>query len=344
MKLNDFDYLSELPGEEREQNWIRMRLGTLSVREGVVLTAAAQAAPPENTVQAINQLQTLDEYTVCLDAGSYEALGRRYLLNETRMPQDALPFIDLDEIGRQYGDKHPGLFSGSYYIQCPKTSPKPVYQSGMALPTDDDWSVKLKLASPAVPEGVWLRLPGLEQYGDESSTEEALVLRELCVRRWDECTLVDAKCILPEAGNLLEQYDNAADLIYDGTQLGYILGERGQGSLTFMERYTAALKLEHCRDLKLALDISQNLSCYNWVSCGDLEASAAGLLLDAGVSEELIRASGIDLAAYKAHLLEAQGYTLSPDEGAYIRRNNEEFHYVYSTPAQSQQEPGMTMH
>ena len=38
--MNDFDYLAQLPGEEREQDWIRKRLGTLSVREGYALTAA----------------------------------------------------------------------------------------------------------------------------------------------------------------------------------------------------------------------------------------------------------------------------------------------------------------
>ena len=75
--------------------------------------------------------------------------------------------------------------------------------------------------------------------------------------------------------------------------------------------------------------------------CADLEASATGLLLDAGISEELIRASGIDLAGYKAHLLEEQGYTLTSDEGAYIRRNSEEFYYSYSTPTPEQS--GMTM-
>ena len=71
MKLNEFDYLTQLPGEEREQDWIRKRLGTLSVREGVILAAAAQADPPEDAAQAINQLQSLDEYRVLLDAGSY---------------------------------------------------------------------------------------------------------------------------------------------------------------------------------------------------------------------------------------------------------------------------------
>ncbi len=105
--MNDFDYLARLPGEEREQDWIRMQLGTLSVREGVVLAAAAQTDPPENAAQAINQLQFLDECRMCLDEGSYEALDRRHLINDTAMPMDALAFADLEAAGRQYEDRHP---------------------------------------------------------------------------------------------------------------------------------------------------------------------------------------------------------------------------------------------
>lgn len=58
--MNDFDYLARLPGEEREQDWIRKRLGTLSVREGYALIAAVTGSPPENAVQAIkpNQANT----------------------------------------------------------------------------------------------------------------------------------------------------------------------------------------------------------------------------------------------------------------------------------------------
>ena len=133
--MNDFDYLAQLPGEEREQDWIRMRLGTLSVREGIVLAAAAQADPPEDAVQAINQLQALDEYTVRMDAGSYEALGRRHLINDTAMPVDALAFADLDAVGRQYEDRHPGLFIGSCYVQYPETPPEPVYPAWPSPPT-----------------------------------------------------------------------------------------------------------------------------------------------------------------------------------------------------------------
>ena len=342
--MTDFDYLAQLPGEEREQNWIRMRLGTLSVREGIVLAAAAQADPPENAVQAINQLQSLDEYTVCLDAGSYEALGQAYLRDRTNMPQDALPFLDLEAVGRQYEDRHPGLFIGSCYVRYPKTPPNPVYQPGMALPADDGWSVKVKLASPAVPEGVWLRLPGPFLEAPEGTVDEALALQELKVQCWDECTLVDAQCVLPEAGDLMAQYSgNVADLIYDGVQLGFVLEEKGQGAPLFTEKYIAALALEGCRNLKLALDISQNLRCYDWTPQSDLETSAVGLLLDKGVSEELICASSIDLAGYKAHLLEQEGYTPTAGGWGFIRRNNEEFHYQFSTPVQPQEEPGMAM-
>lgn len=344
MNLNDFDHLAQLPGEEREQDWIRKRLGTLSTRESIVLAAAAQADPPENAAQAINQLQSLDEYRILLDAGSYEMLGRRHLMNDTAMPVDALPFINLGEVGRQYENDHPGLFIGSYYIQYPEKPPEPVYRPGMALPADDGWSVKVKLASPTVPEGVWLRLPGPFEDGYEDTMEEVLALRELRVKRWDECALVDAACVLPEAGDLVAQYsDTVADLLYDGVELGLVLDQKGQGSPHFMDRYAAALALEGRHDLRLALDVSQNLNCYDWMQRADLEASGMALLMDKGVSEELIRASGIDLAAYRAHLLEQEGYTPTADGWGYIRRNANEFHYQFSTPAQPQEEPGLAM-
>lgn len=60
----DFEYLTALPGEGRERNWVRERLETLGVREGIALTAAAQKQPPESAEQAINTLQTLDYYKV----------------------------------------------------------------------------------------------------------------------------------------------------------------------------------------------------------------------------------------------------------------------------------------
>ena len=38
--MRDFEYLTALPGTVQEQAWVRERLDTLSVREGIALTAA----------------------------------------------------------------------------------------------------------------------------------------------------------------------------------------------------------------------------------------------------------------------------------------------------------------
>ena len=142
----------------------------------------------------------------------------------------------------------------------------------------------------------------------------------------------------------MAQYsDNVSDLLYDGVELGYVLAQKGQGSPHFMERYAAALALEGCQSLKLALDICQNLNCYDWMQRADLEESGRRKLLDVGVTEEQIRASGIDLAGYRAHLLEQEGYTATADGWGYIRRNANEFSYQFSTPVQPQEEPGLTM-
>ena len=113
-------FFDALPGEEREQRWLQERLATLSVREGVALTAAIQRHPPESAVDAIKRLQSLDYYEVRINAGSYEALGHSYLRNETEMPQSALLFVDLEQTGRYYEDHHPGLFVGDCYVEYPQ--------------------------------------------------------------------------------------------------------------------------------------------------------------------------------------------------------------------------------
>lgn len=102
MKLNDFDYLAQLPGEEQERRWLQERLETLSVREGNILAAATLKDPPEDMAQAINQLQALDEYTVRLGVGSYEALGMAYLLNETKMLSTPFQNVDFRRNGMSF--------------------------------------------------------------------------------------------------------------------------------------------------------------------------------------------------------------------------------------------------
>lgn len=333
LTMDDFKDLLSLPGSPQAQAWLEERLKTLSVREQYVLTAALMWLPPNNAIDAVNHIWSLDDYEVRFPAGSYEQLGELYLRKEARMPEDAIPYVNLEKIGQGYEDAHPGLFVGSCYVTYPNP---PVFRySAGPLFEDTDWSVKLKLASPTVPEGVWLRLPGRDGKVIEESDEVVLALHELKAKSLEECTLLEARCILPEVGDLMDQYDSITELVKDGDNLGYALDERGQGEAHWMEKFTAALKYEDCRTLRFALDISQNLHCYDWVPQEDLEVSAEGLLLDAGVPAGIIHSGSIDLRGYKAHLLESTGYVLAQDKSGYIARNSQEFVCEFSEPEQS---------
>ena len=330
------DLLMSLPLMEQEQRWIMERLDTLSVKEQYQLSAAILRTgkleelagktgweletailhmDPEVAVDAVNCLLSLEDYQICFPAGSYAQLGSFYLRHESHLPERAMCYVEYPE--------HP-------------SAPRCTGQG--LIPEDDGWSMKVKLASSAVPEGVWLRLPDYSAMTDRPD-EVALALDELKTRSLENCMLLDVRCSLPELGNLMEQYDSALELVNDGSDLGYVLDEQGQGMPHFMERFAAALEFEHCRDLRLALDISQNLHCYEWVPRDGLKDFGRRKLLEAGVSEELLDSGCIDLESYGEDLLEEAGYVLTADESAYITRNNLEFLRDWSAP----EEAGLSM-
>ncbi len=317
--------LQALPGTPQEEMWLRKRLETLSVREAIALDAAILKEPPGTRADAINRLFSLSSYDIRM-AGSYEQLGEIYLCATAGLPEEAMPYVDKERIGRLYENEHPGLFVGSSFVAYPRKPPAPVYDgNGIAIPKDDGWSIKLKLASSVVPEGVWLRLPCFDGEMPGESVEVALALQELKVKSLEDCTLLEARCILPEMGDLTEQYDSVTELVCNCDYLGYVMEEQGQGEAHWMEKYAAALEYESCRTLRFALDISQNLPCYEWIPSKGLADFAANRLREEGVSDELIRSGCIDLERYAEDLLETSGYMLTKDESAYVTRNGREF-------------------
>ena len=314
------------------------KLEELAGKTGWELQTAILHMDPKVAVDAVNCLLSLEDYQICFPAGSYAQLGSFYLRHESHLPERAMYYADLEALGRRYEDRHPGLFVGNCYVEYPEHPSAPRYTGQGLIPEDDGWSMKVKLASSAVPEGVWLRLPDYSAMTDRPD-EVALALDELKTRSLENCMLLDVRCSLPELGNLMEQYDSALELVNDGSDLGYVLDEQGQGMPHFMERFAAALEFEHCRDLRLALDISQNLHCYEWVPRDGLKDFGRRKLLETGVSEELLDSGCIDLESYGEDLLEEAGYVLTADESAYITRNNLEFLRDWSAP----EEAGLSM-
>ena len=323
-----------LPGTAEEKQWLAEHLEVLSVRERTILSAAMAREPPQDMAGAVNCLLSLDEYEVRGHVGSYTALGE-FSLFEQCVPQDQQAYFDLTALGYAYEDQHPGLFIGNCYVEYPASQSVMLYDGG-ELPEAEGWSVRLKLASEAVPAGVWVKLPDYNEVNNDGPGEIRLALDELRVKTIQECTLLDARCVLPCVQNLAGQYDNLADLVYDGQELGILLDKRGQGSPDFLERFSAALELESCRRLYDALNIASSLNGYDYIS--------KDRFLDK-VTEEVNGqewAKGgdavkgcFDYAAYAAALAEQQGYQTTADGLNYIRKRD--------SPMLEQQRGGMTM-
>ena len=345
-----------LPLTNAEREWLTSRLETLSVKESYQLSAALMRSgrlqemmgknreelqatvlrmKPDVAVEAINCLMTLHDYEVCHPAGSYEALGRFFLQYESGAPREALPFVDLDQLGRRYEDLHPGLFIGGSYVIYPAKEPEHPYTGhNLAELDDSDWSVRLKIASAEKPEGVWVRLPDYSMVNDDKADEVELALLELKVDTIQECTLLDAHCVLPEVKDLVSEYREVADLIYDGNDLGFLLDEQGQGLPHFSEKLHAALSYEKCTRLGAALDIAQNLRCYDFVPKEEVESFAGKYLESRGIEEGHVSliSECMDQESYGRYLLAQQGYQQHAASGSFIRRNQLDFCYERSQP------------
>ena len=346
-----------LPMTKAERQWVTEQMGFLSVKEHYQLWAALQRReslygllgkqgdallaevlkrPPTITVDAINCLRELPHYEVCYPAGSYEELGEHYLLYEAGAPESILPYADLYQIGAMYERFRPGMFIGDCFVTYPQHPLGNPYNGRNLEDLDNDpgWSVRLKLSSAANPDGVWVRLPDYSSLNDSKPDEFALALRELKAESLQECTLLDAKCSLPKVQNLMDQYNSLEDLVRDGNDLGFLLDERGQGTPGFEEKFAAVLEFENCYTLKLALDLGQNLSCYDFLPAGDIAQFGRDALAGhgGGDGEPLILFDCIDYRAYGASLLEQSGYNYNADRTFFIRRNGQKPRFERTSP------------
>ncbi|OUO82282.1 hypothetical protein [Flavonifractor plautii] len=313
--------LTKLPGRPEEQAWLRERLEMLTVREGIALDAALQRHPAQDSTEAVSLLTSLDGYEVLGGIQSYEDLGLYYLEeNDTRLLA-LRDYIDLDKLGRQYEAQHPGLFVGGCYVVYPEREQPEVYD-GIALPEPDySWSLRLKLASSAVPDGVWLALPDYNDIMDVRPGEIQLALDALGVQTIRGCTLLEARCSLPGITGLEDAYaGRLEDLIYDGQNLGFILQEQNQGQKDFLQTYLWALEHEGCTTLPAALEVAQHLNRYHVVYTDQLQDVAKAELRSAGSTLDTAVAGCFNLEQYGLDLLRKKGYTLTEDGCAYIAR------------------------
>ena len=253
------------------------------MREEFAMEAALQRGTPADAREMVNLLAGLDEYEVVGGIQSDKDLGLYYLEeNDTRL-LELREYVNLEELGRTYANLHHGLFVGGCYVVYPEREQPEVYD-GIALPEPDySWSLRLKLASSVVPDGVWLALPDYNDIMDVRPGEIRLALDALGVQTIRGCTLLEARCSLPGITGLEDAYaGRLEDLIYDGQNLGFILQEQNQGQKDFLQTYLWALEHEDCTTLPAALEIAQHLNRYHVVYTDQLQDVAKAELRSAG--------------------------------------------------------------
>ena len=317
----DYNEFLQLPHTKAEVDWMEKRLSTLSAKESIILAAARERYPPETAVDAINLLVSLQDYGVFSPAADYEGLGKFYIEEAAlKLPEMVLAHTNMAALGEAFEGSHPGLFVRDCYVAYPNTpEQKPYDGTNLATLQDKGWSVKLKLASPSKPEGVWLRLPDYSEANDGDPDEVALALQELGVQEVTECTILDARCILPEAGDLAEQYDDPVELIYDGDSLGFLLDERAQGMQNYEEKLAAAMEYDDCRTLTDVIRCATNIGEYSFIMANQLEEYAKAELIKSGVPTALVDGGVFDLEGFAKDSLEKNGYRLDRTESVYLK-------------------------
>ena len=343
MKAYPYPYpWKDLSGSMDETAYLERRFAEMSVRERYLLEGAARLQSIDTAADMINLTEQLDSFSLCLGATDDAALGAYAARYRERIPA-RIPLLDTARWGRDLRERHDGVFTSGGFVE--QTSPlRQIYATGDSLGrlTAGDAAMRLKVASAHCPDGVWLMLPDHEPVTGEPD-ELAAARGELGVTGWAGAVLLEAKCCLWNIMNPASQYATLEQLIDAGNNLGYVLEEQGQGMPCFDEYFRAAMELEGCTRLDEALDISQNLHCYDfippeeyWEKFGRRIAERSGI-----VDPDSAAAPYFDYAGCCKSEIERLGLKRCAD--GYISRNDRAFLHEFSEPAPQEQNLSLSL-
>ena len=329
-----FPPLNGEPATRAQEAFLEERLERMSPKEWRQLKVAVHQTQPMDHVDAIDMTFNLDHFGFHYPAGDYASLGKYLAKYEHHIVnEDILRAIDYEGLGRQYAEQHHGEFvDGAYisYVPNPTVMVHACDPETGAPPPDRGYSVKLLLAGPTGQQG-WLRLPDYEE-AEGRPDEIRAALDAVYADSLAECNVVQAMPVFPRLGNLMEQYDSIEKLVEEANNLGYALDEQNQGQPFFLQTLEAAMEHEDCGSLGMALDILENLHCYEFVP-GDeetLRKMGQEVIENLGVSLDDSIMAHIDFADIVRRELESQG--MRRTGAGYFQRNDNTFQRNHSIP------------
>ena len=328
------DLLNGMEMTKSEHAWLERRFENMTVAEKLKFAGAMDILHPQDVETVIGAASQMEKFSLLPGAGDDEALGRYVLDHVHTAPRKALPYLDAEKAGRLYREEHGGSFQSGHFVRqeakldIDRSVPLPY------LPEMGDYAIRVKLASRAGTEGVWVGFPDCgESTSGPVPDELALALDALRVKSAGECIVLDVDCRLPQLTDIPAQYDSAAELVRHAVDLGYLWEEQGQGEMSFLEKWQAVLELEGCTRLDLALDLGQNLRCYEFIP-RNVDLAAFGrrkAVLDGVVREsDGFVLNCFDGAAYAGEY--ARQFSISATEHGFVAWNGTPLTYEYSQP------------
>ncbi len=321
--------INSLEKNQEELEFLQDRFKEMSVRERYILEGAVELNEIRNAVDLINLTEQLYRFDYYHQVNDERSLGEYVAKYKEHAGDEALKFIKTEKLGREYHEDFQGTFTEKGYV-IQRGIIKQIYDgTNIGELSKGDWAVKLKLSSKDNAEGVWVNLPDYERSTGEPD-ELVLALESLGIEDVNDAKLEDAKCIFRNIKDLTEQYETIEELIIDGNNLGYLLDESYDDKDFFLEHFKSAMELENCTRLDYALDISQNLDCYDYLpKTANFERYGRFVAdRDKIVKEGSILGDNFDYVKYAKADIEKE--ELVSCKYGFIKRNDEKFNYQFS--------------
>lgn len=321
--------IDNLEKSQEELDYLQGRFKEMSVKEGYILEGAVKLNQVNRAADLINLTEQLYRFELYHKATDEKTLGEYIARYRENANDEVLKYIKTEKLGREYHEDFQGIFTDEGYI-IQRGIVKEIYNGeNLGELSQGDWAVKLKLSSKSNPQGVWINLPDYELSTGEAD-EVSLALEKLAINNLDEARLEVARCIFPNIKDLGDQYESLEKLITDGNNLGYILDEYHEDKEFFLEHFQSAMELEECSRLDYAIDISQNLDCFDYLpKTADLEKYGKFVAnRDKIVKDGTILGDNFDYIKYAKADIEIE--ELTPCKYGFIKRNDKDFLYQFS--------------
>lgn len=238
----------------------------MSEHERVAFTGCALMGDGHPTMRALINITYNLENVHCIQAKNDSELGKFYLDNDfvnainhipSEYQQEVMELIDLEKIGRIQREADGGVYVNGLYVVDNSRNQKQIHDD-IHLPEQpysDSYVFELMVCDGTfypsdIDECSMLRLPA-------APNEIAEVLKEQDIKNFDGCVVYTNKSSIPRLSGAFSEYEDIEKIKLLAEQI-FELRCQGQEA-----KFKAALEMMDCTDIDLALDITQNMNCFD---------------------------------------------------------------------------------